>query len=325
MGEAQLIPHWSPGRGRERAFQGTSTKKDSLSRFFAETVTGPYNQDISFLMVGKKGTGKSFAQLSIAYSVACEIAEIMGGQWSDYFNMEQNIAIIDPERANEVMGYQEKYAVKMYDDIGVGWGARDWQKDANKAKNDIFQINRVDNQVQMFSVPNQFLLDKVPRSLVSHYAETHMQFFKKGFVTIKVFEPQTLFRESKIIQPYLVVNRNKFVMYAIPKPPSELAKKYNQMRHEVTRRIVQMRKEKIEEDFKGSGERGGIDKFEQGRIIRERVALAIKDLEQNETKTKADVCEMHGISLRQYDRYSGSMRDRTIRRKRELTTTTMRA
>jgi len=299
-------------------------RKESLSSFFAETVTGPYNQDISFLMVGKKGTGKSFAQLSIAYSTACEISEIMGGQWSDYFNMEQNIAIIDPEWANEVMGYQEKHAVKLYDDIGVGWGARDWQKDANKAKNDIFQINRVDNQVQMFSVPNQFLLDKVPRSLVSHYAETHMQFFKKGFVTIKVFEPQTLFRESKIIQPYLVVNRNKFVMYAIPKPPAALAKKYNEMRKEVTRRIVQMRKEKIGDSFAENGG-GGIDKFEQGRIIRERVANAITDLQQNETLTKADVCDKHGISLRQYDRYSATLRNKQIHRKREPTTTTARA
>lgn len=310
MAQVMDITHWSPGRGKERPYQGTSAKKDSLSIYFAETVTGPYNQDISFLMVGKKGTGKSYAQLSIAYSTACEIAEIMGGQWSDYFNMEQNIAIIDPERANEVMGYQEKYAVKMYDDIGVGWGARDWQKDANKAKNDIFQINRVDNQVQMFSVPNQFLLDKVPRSLVSHYAETHMQFFKKGFVTIKVFEPQTLFRESKIIQPYLVVNRNKFVMYAIPKPPDHLSKKYNEMRKEVTRRIVQMRKEKIEEDIKGSAKGSNGSKMqEEDQHIRELVFQAVTDIDEGK-KTRTDALLDHGISISQFKRYAPIVRRR---------------
>lgn len=295
---------WSVGRGEEKPFKDASKKHESLSVFFAQTVTGAYNQDISFLMVGKKGTGKSYSQLSIAYHTACEIAEIVGGRWDDYFNIETNVAIIDPVRANEVMGMQDKYAVKMYDDIGVGWGARDWQKDENKAKNDIFQINRVDNQVQMFSVPNQFLLDKVPRSLVSHYAETYQQFFKKGFVTIKLFEPQTLFRQSKIIQPYLVVNRNKFVLYAIPAPPKELTKQYNVLRQEVTRQIVQMRREMVAEKL----EQQAAPKKESGTEIRERVRLAIIDMMQNETLTKADVCEHHNVSLSQYQRYAASER-----------------
>jgi hypothetical protein len=295
---------WSVGRGEEKPFKDASKKHESLSVFFAQTVTGAYNQDISFLMVGKKGTGKSYSQLSIAYHTACEIAEIVGGRWDDYFNIETNVAIIDPVRANEVMGMQDKYAVKMYDDIGVGWGARDWQKDENKAKNDIFQINRVDNQVQMFSVPNQFLLDKVPRSLVSHYAETYQQFFKKGFVTIKLFEPQTLFRQSKIIQPYLVVNRNKFVLYAIPAPPKELTKQYNTLRQEVTRQIVQMRREKVAEKL----EQQAAPKKETGTEIRERVRLAIVDMMQNENLTKADVCEHHNVSLSQYQRYAASER-----------------
>jgi hypothetical protein len=295
---------WSVGRGEEKPFKDASKKHESLSVFFAQTVTGAYNQDISFLMVGKKGTGKSYSQLSIAYHTACEIAEIVGGRWDDYFNIETNVAIIDPVRANEVMGMQDKYAVKMYDDIGVGWGARDWQKDENKAKNDIFQINRVDNQVQMFSVPNQFLLDKVPRSLVSHYAETYQQFFKKGFVTIKLFEPQTLFRQSKIIQPYLVVNRNKFVLYAIPAPPKELTKQYNTLRQEVTRQIVQMRREMVAEKL----EQQAAPKKEYGTEIRERVRLAIIDMMQNETLTKADVCEHHNVSLSQYQRYAASER-----------------
>lgn len=238
----------SVGRGPDKTHGHQSTKYDNLSRFFAETVTSEFNQDISFLMVGKKGTGKSFTQLSLAYSTACEIAQIVGGTWHDYFDIDTNMAIVDPNKANEVMGIQTKHAVKVFDDIGIGWGSRNWQDEQNKAKNDIFQINRVDNTVQMFSVPNQFLLDKVPRSLVSHYAETHQQFFKKGFVTIKLFEPQTIFREGKIIQPYLQVNRNKFVIYAVPRPPSELAAKYKEMRQEITYKIIKMRREQITEE-----------------------------------------------------------------------------
>lgn len=306
MSEAEIV--WSLGRGEVRPFEGTSKKYECLSRFFAKTVTGPYNQDISFLLVGKKGTGKSYCHLSIAYSTACEIAEIQGGTWEDYFDIERNLAIIDPVKANEVMGNQDKYAVKVYDDIGVGWGARDWQKDENKAKNDIFQINRVDNQVQMFSVPNQFLLDKVPRSLVSHYAETYQQFFKKGFVTIKLFEPQTLFREGKIVQPYISVNRNKFVVFAIMSPPKELTKKYNELRQDVTRKIVQMRRDTVADKLDKLAQPKVTPNMEKGRIVRERVKNAMLDLRENEVLTKVDVCERHQITLRQYERYAPVLR-----------------
>lgn len=153
-----------------------------------------------------------------------------GGTWSDYFGME-NVAIVDPLRAVEVITNAQKNNVYIYDDIGVGWNARDFAKEDNKSKNDIFQINRVDNTVQMFSVPNQFLLDKVPRSLVSHYGEMDQQFFKFGFTTLKLFEPRTLFREGKQLQPYLFVNRQKFIKYVIPAPPDELRKNATRNEH----------------------------------------------------------------------------------------------
>jgi len=227
-----------------------------LSRYFAEIVCGEYNQDVSFLLVGKKGQGKSYAQLSIAYHTANAIAELQGGKWSDYFGME-NIAIVDPVRAVEVIASAKKNNVYIYDDIGIGWNARDFAKEDNKNKNDIFQINRVDNTVQMFSVPNQFLLDKVPRSLVSHYGEMDQQFFRFGFTTMKLFEPRTLFREGKQLQPYLYLNRQKFVKYVIPAPPAALTKLYDKERARITKEIIQQKKERMLGDEGRSSSPGG--------------------------------------------------------------------
>ena len=235
-------------RGVDKTHGYVSDKYECLSRFFARTVTSDFNQDISFLLVGNKGTGKSFAQLSLAYHTACHIAEILGGTWQDYFNIETNLASIDPESANRVMAVQSKYAVKVFDDISIGWGSRNWQNEENKAKNDIFIINRVDNQVQMFSVPNQFLLDKVPRSLVSHYAETYQAFFKHGFVTIKLFKPTTMFRAGKVINPYLEINRNKYEVYAIDMPPPELVRRYREIRREATTIMIKRRAEAIQKE-----------------------------------------------------------------------------
>jgi len=237
--------HRSFLRGVDKTGGHVSERFDSLSGFFAETVMGKYNQDISFLLVGKKGSGKSYTSLSLAYNCALKLADALGGPWTKYFNIENNLATIDPVKANEVMGNLGEHQVKVLDDIGIGWGARNWQDEENKAKNDCVQISRISKQIVIYSCPSQFLLDKIPRSLVSHYGETSQQFFSKGFVTIKVFEPQILHRQGKIIQPYLLVNKNKFVLYQITSPPKELSNAYDTIRKEVTLRISKERMDTI--------------------------------------------------------------------------------
>ena len=222
---------------------GESKKYETIVGYFVDTITSKFDQDISLLLVGNKGRGKSRTGLSLCYFAGCELAERLGGRWDDYFNPYTHMAIISPKRASEVMSIKDKYAVKNYDDIGIGWGARNWQQRENIEKGEVFQISRIDNQLQVFSVPNQFLLDKIPRTLVSHYAEMDQQFFDYGFTTIKMFKPLTLFREGKIIQPYLSVNRVKYVLYRIPKPPAFLDSLYTQMRKDATDEAMKSRLE----------------------------------------------------------------------------------
>jgi hypothetical protein len=217
---------------------GESKKYDVIVDYFVDTITSKYDQDVSLLLVGNKGRGKSRAALSMCYFAGCELAERLGGRWDDYFDPLTHMAIISPKKASEVMAIKDKYAIKNFDDIGIGWGARNWQKKENIEKGEVFQINRIDSQLQVFSVPNQFLLDKIPRSLVSHYAEMDQQFFDFGFTTLKLFKPMTLFREGRIIQPYLYTNRVKYVLYRIPKPPEFLDKLYTQMRKDATREAI---------------------------------------------------------------------------------------
>jgi len=220
---------------------GESKKFDYIVDLFVDTIMSRFNQDISLLLVGNKGGGKSRTGLSLCYYAGCEIAERNGGRWDDYFDINRNMAVISPKRASEVMSIKDKYAVKNYDDIGIGWGARRWQKSENIEKGEVFQISRIDNQLQVFSVPNQFLLDKIPRSLVSHYAEMDQQFFDYGFTTMKLFKPTTLFREGKIIQPFLYTNRVKYVLYRIPRPPKELDDMYTKIRKDATTEAMKER------------------------------------------------------------------------------------
>ena len=214
---------------------GESTKYDIVVDYFVDTITSKYNQDVSLLLVGNKGKGKSYCGLSLCYFAACELAERLGGKWKEYFNPHTHMAIVSPKRATEVMGITSKYAVKNFDDVGLAWGARNWQQRENIEKGEVFQISRIDCQLQVFSIPNQFLLDKIPRSLVSHYAEMDQPFFDYGFTTMKLFKPLTLFREGRVIQPYLYSNRVKYVLYRVPKPPEFLTTMYNKMRKDATR------------------------------------------------------------------------------------------
>jgi hypothetical protein len=54
--------------------------------------------------------------------------------------------------------------------------------------------------------------------------------FEKGYTTIKMFKPQVMFREDKVINPYLQVDRNKFVNYLIRKPPHDIWTEYKKTR-----------------------------------------------------------------------------------------------
>ena len=238
-------------RGLKYQPTGESHKFDYLIEHFVDEILGKFDQDVSLLMVGNKGRGKSLCAQSLCYFAGCEIAERIGGTWQDYYNPLTNMAVILESEANALMSIQDKYQVKNYDDIGIGWGARNWQDKDNKDKNDVFQINRTDSTIQVFSVPNQFLLDKVPRSLVSHYAEMDQQFFDHGFTTIKMFKPQTLFREGKIIQPYLHMDRTKYVLFRVPKPPQDLIDFYQKKRKENKFRATNTRMNPDEQTMSG--------------------------------------------------------------------------
>lgn len=243
-------------------FNDATPGKDYLSNRFAKTITGPYKQDIAMLLQGQKGSGKSYASLRIAYNTARRIAEIRDGDWRDwpeYFNMEENVAIIDPVRASEMIGNAKLYNIYLFDDIGVGWNARAFASRENRAKNDIFQINRVSQTFQILSMPNQFLLDKVPRMLCNYVAEMDGSNFRYGLSTMKIFKAKTIFRLNNLrVTPHLVASSGeKIVKHVISAPPKFLSEEYDRIRKETTERIIAARSGEEEEGGSSSGRRTG--------------------------------------------------------------------
>jgi len=244
---------------------------DFLAQRFAHTITGPYKQDIAMLLQGQKGSGKSYASLRIAYNTARCVAEILDDdwhKWTKYFSMN-NVAIIDPDRAFEIIGEAKPYNIYLFDDIGVGWNSRSFASKANRDKNDIFQINRVAQTVQILSMPNQFLLDKVPRMLCNYMAEMDRSEYSRGFSLIKVFKTKTLFRlNNQRITPHLVAEDGaKITKYVVHRPPKFLAMQYDKIRKDVTRRIISERARREEEEKPAPGPRMTSDMYDRAKRV----------------------------------------------------------
>ncbi|MFA5408457.1 MAG: hypothetical protein WC343_06770 [Bacilli bacterium] len=261
---------------------------DHLASRFAHTITGPYKQDIAMLLQGQKGDGKSYASLRVAYNTARQVAEILDGDWREwpkYFSME-NVAIISPERASEIIGNAKPHNIYIFDDIGVGWNSRAFASKENRDKNDIFQINRVSQTVQILSMPNQFLLDKVPRMLCNYMAEMDRKVYGQGISLMKVFKTKTLFRlGNQRITPHLVAaDGEKIIKYVIHKPPKFLAKQYDQIRKDVTQRIIAERSRQ-EED--GEGIFAGRKLTNHEKTMHARVAAVLPEYER---------CRLMGMS-----------------------------
>lgn len=245
----------------------------SLSKFISDAILAGHKQDISMMLVGKKGRGKSYAGLTLGHHVAQRLAERIHhdpDHWEEFFNID-HVAIIQAEAALEIMRKAKKHDVLDYDDVAVGWNARDFQSQENKKRNDVFQINRIDETFQIFTLPDQFLIDKVPRSLVSHYAEMHRKDFSRGFTSLKFFEPITLHRLGKQIQPYLHVDRNKYVEYIVRMTaPKSLYAEYDKRRAEITKAEKDKRIDELLDEENGGTTRVERPRKEDPRAIRKK-------------------------------------------------------
>lgn len=240
---------WSPFRGRERPEYLLDGNAQNIAKHWAGISTGIHNQDVSFMLEGPKGTGKSSSSLMMCVNSAKWSAEFLGTDWRDHFELERTAAIVDPDKADEVMVNTKKYDVRLFDDISLAWGNRNWQSDENKDKNDIFIINRIDNTINILTSPNSKLIDVVPRSNVNFKGEMDTPYFVYGHTSLKIFKPIPMYRASgyKMLDPYMRVGRNKIVLYMLEQPPKRLIDAYDKERSRATEAIKKNRKDKLEE------------------------------------------------------------------------------
>lgn len=210
----------------------------------AKTITSPHNQYLTMLMVGNPGSGKSWGAMDIAVHTAWYVSRILEGKstpyshWYKYFNLD-NMAIITLDNVANVFDNLKPYNVFILDDIGVGYSARDFNKDKNKIMNKIIQTFRTDNACVIFTVPDKFMIDKVPRSLVERYMEFEKAggIYSKGVNLFRYMNMTNLKRDGKMIYAYQIAQemrtRYQFVRHKSKRPPDMLTIPYEKLRRQI--------------------------------------------------------------------------------------------
>lgn len=206
-------------------------------RMIAEIITSPDNQHVTMMITATTGAGKSYAGIAIAERVSQIVAEIKGGKAEDYFSID-NIAVITQDEILRVMlrMNNQKFMCFGFDDIGaVGWNARDFMQTFNQQLNSIFQTFRTQNNFLYLTLPNDMLIDIVPRSLTKYQMKISASHFEYGYVEAKVFKP---IKDSKLphgrIEPFLQdLEGRKIKRHIIFRPSKILTDEYDKRRAKI--------------------------------------------------------------------------------------------
>lgn len=214
-----------------------STRNDnawSIAEHVAKRITSQYNQNVTMIIVGDTGSGKSYAALSLASDVSTIVAEIKGGKPSDYFDVEKNISVINIEKFFDVLDNVQKWNTVILDDAGIGINARKFMDVINITMNNILQTYRTLNLFTILTVPQMFLIDKVSRSLVNYYCEMDGM-AAKDVSYGKMFELQKKSRlgsAGKLFYVYPRMNAIKAIGVLFKKPPEYICKAYDPLREQ---------------------------------------------------------------------------------------------
>jgi len=296
--------------------------RNQIANEIARAITSKYNQHITLLIVGQPGSGKSWAAMDLAYQAAYAVSRIVDGKyapdgmWQKFFNLD-HMAIVTLDRVTNLMKHMRQYGIYILDDIGVGYNARDWQKNKNRKLNEIIQTFRTDNSCTIFTVPDRFLIDKVPRSLVEKYMEFEKseQLFSKrgGYESVNVykyFNITSMKRDNKQFFAYMkdtLDGANQYVRHIANKPPARLTVPYEKIRFEVARELRILNAEEIENEDSGEEKQqhppgGGQNVSAETRANRELEVRMVSYVDQFkvEGKTTKAACEMVGIKLSRY-------------------------
>lgn len=278
----------------------TEEEEIQIEDILGAPVASKHNQHAIVMIVGKTGEGKSRAGLFIGYRVAKYLARQLGGVWQDYFSSE-NIAVMTTGEVIRVMKANKPKKVLILDDIGAAWNSRDWNSKGNKILNRIVMTFRNKNNLLILTLPDSFILDKVPRNLLHYHIEMFKQEYDDGLSIYKLFKVVRRYRSGKTYFVHPRLNGVKYVAGAIEDAeiPIDLIQEYEARRN----RIQEEAEAKDMEDFEALAaeledppEPKGVAKHQ----IELDKAFAVHELNMTEGVSIRKGCKMLNIQKDKY-------------------------
>jgi len=177
------------------------------------------NKNCIMIVVGPTGSGKSWWSNGFCLAVdptfnASRIAHMKGSEFM---------------RILRTKGIGRGKAI-MWDDVGKGLKARDWQDIVNKTISDIMQTFRIRGLLVILNAPDTARIDSEVRRLFHYQIEMQTINRQEGYSKAKPFEIQVNTRTNKVYHKFPRITRdgqiNVIKSIKVYKPPKELIRQY---------------------------------------------------------------------------------------------------
>ena len=230
-----------------------------LAEIWAKRLCGGFNKDIKLFLVGAQGSGKSHSSIHLAIRVAEEVAKYKGGTWEKYFPRDMSHVFIgDAEEHADALKHIKKHNIYILDDAGVSINARNFMTTYNKSLNDIFQTVRTDNALIIINAPDSFLIDNVPRNIVSFYGEVSESQHSVGLNFVKIFKLERKFRSGSTHYHHYQFGSQQIIRWRFRNIPEDMAAAYEKRRDDATQKI------------KSQAGTGKVEKKDPRKVIRDQ-------------------------------------------------------
>ena len=211
--------------------------KESDVNFFCKEIVkrilSGYKQNVNILITGSLGTGKSSTAIRMAIICSELIALREGGKREDYFDMNENIGIMNIEEVIKVYEKMSKtrHGVFIIDDASPIISSRKSFDKNNMAQNDMMITQRPNENIVIYTVPQKFLLDKVPRSLSGYMVYMKKPYFQYGYSCADIRKIDFVPNKNEPNYPYLQNHRReKIKLHLFKKPEQKYLDIYNERR-----------------------------------------------------------------------------------------------
>lgn len=184
------------------------------------------NKNWLAIICGETGSGKSYSALSLGAFI---------GKVHLVFSPFEFLTLINS-------GKVIKGDIIIFDEAGVGMGAREWQSVQNKLLGSVLQTFRNMNCGVIFTTPNLSFIDIQARKLFHSYFETLYIDYDKEETILKPYNIEVNSRYDKIYYKKPRYTDHDGITYAIaqlslPKPPKKIIEYYEKRKTAYTEQL----------------------------------------------------------------------------------------